>query len=125
MRLADAGRARERLFIAVEHRQRQPIRRVGRKNRQRRLRPDAGNTEQQLKAVLLALAGKTVKIMCIFADDLVSIELDALAGSDAADRVQAGVERVADPAALQHDQIRFDIGNDTVYVVEHGSNFSC
>ena len=63
--------------------------------------------------------------MHIFADDLVSIELDALAGSDAADRVQAGVERVADPAALQHDQIRFDIGNDTVYVVEHGSNLSC
>ena len=63
--------------------------------------------------------------MRIFADDLVSIELDALAGSDAADRVQAGVERVADPAALQHDQIRFDIGNDTVYVVEHGSNLSC
>ena len=75
--------------------------------------------------MLLALAGKAVEIMHIFADDLVSIELDALAGSDAADRVQAGVERVADPAALQHDQIRFDIGNDTVYVVEHGSNLSC
>ena len=75
--------------------------------------------------MLLALAGKAVEIMCIFADDLVCVELDALAGSDAADRVQAGVERVADPAALQHDQIRFDIGNDTVYVVEHGSNFSC
>ena len=63
--------------------------------------------------------------MRIFADDLVSIELDALTGFDTADCVQAGVERIADPAALQHDQIWLDIGNDSVYVVEHGSNLSC
>ena len=38
---------------------------------------------------------------------------------------QAGVERIAHAAALQHDQIRFHISNDSVYVVEHGSNLSC
>ena len=75
--------------------------------------------------MLFALAGKAVEIMRIFADDLVSIELDALTGFDTADRVQAGVERIAHAAALQHDQIRFDIGNGSVYVVEHGSNLSC
>ena len=75
--------------------------------------------------MLFALAGKAVEIMCIFADALIRIELGALARSDAADRVQAGVERIAHAAALQHDQIRFDIGNDSVYVVEHGSNLSC
>jgi len=75
--------------------------------------------------VLFALAGKAVEIMRIFADDLVNIELDALASLDAADRVQAGVECIANAAALQHDQIRFHISNDSVYVVEHGSNLSC
>ena len=106
-------------------RQRQPVRRVGRKDRQRRLWSNAGDAEQQLKAVLFALAGKAVEIMCILADALIRIELGALARSDAADRVQAGVERIAHAAALQHDQIRLDIGNDSVYVVEHGSNLSC
>ena len=75
--------------------------------------------------MLLALAGKAVEIMCIFADDLVCIELDALARLDATDRVQADVERIANAAALQHGQIRLNIRNDSVYVVEHGSNFSC
>ena len=63
--------------------------------------------------------------MRIFADDLVGIEFGTLAGLDAADRVQAGVERIANAAALQHNQIRLNISNDSAYVVEHGSNLSC
>ena len=85
----------------------------------------AGDTEQQLKAVLLALGAKAIEIMRILADTLVYIELGAFSNLDACERVQAHVERIADAAALEHGQIRFYIGNYSVYVVEHGSNLSC
>ena len=75
--------------------------------------------------MLLTLGAKAVEIMRILADTFIYVELGAFADLDACERVQAHVERIADAAALEHGQIRFDIGNNSVYVVEHGSNLSC
>ena len=63
--------------------------------------------------------------MRILADTFIYVELGAFADLDACKRVQAHIERIANTAALEHSQIWFQIGNNPVYVVEHGSNLSC
>ena len=75
--------------------------------------------------MLLALGAKAVEIMRILADTFIYIQLGAFTDLDACERVQAHVERIANAAALKYGQIRFYIGNNSVYVVEHGSNLSC
>ena len=117
--LADARRGDERFLIARDDGHRQSLRRADRKDRKRRLRPNARNADELLEAPEFTLRCKTIEVEDPLSDMQISVKFSCFTHLKLCDRRAGGLAGIAHAAAVDHGKVRLHMGDRSADIIKH------